>query len=44
MIWMVLRKVPENVPNQELAQIIILHKPLTDVPDPFEKFSKFWRT
>ena len=35
-----LRKVPENVPNQELL-ISNLHKPLTQVPDPFEKFNSF---
>ncbi len=35
-----LRKVPENVPNQEQLKNN-LHKPLTDVPDPFEKFSSF---
>jgi len=35
-----LRKVPENVPNQELL-IKNLHKPLTQVPDPFEKFDSF---
>ena len=35
-----LRKVPENVPNQEKLKNN-LHKPLTDVPDPFEKFSSF---
>ena len=34
------RKVPENVPNQELLNKN-LHKPLTQVPDPFEKFSSF---
>ena len=34
------RKVPENVPNQELLNQN-LHKPLTQVPDPFEKFSSF---
>ena len=35
-----LRKVPENIPNQDkLAQN--LHKPLTDIPDPFGKFSSF---
>ena len=34
------RKVPENVPNQELLKKN-LHKPLTQVPDPFEKFSSF---
>ena len=32
-----LRKVPDNVPNQELLKDN-LHKPLTQVPDPFEKF------
>jgi len=35
-----LRKIPENVPNQELLKIN-LHKPLTQVPDPFEKFNSF---
>jgi len=35
-----LRKVPENVPNQELLNKY-LHKPLTQVPDPFKKFSSF---
>ena len=35
-----LRKVPENVPNQELLNNN-LHKPLTQVPDPFEKFASF---
>jgi len=34
------RKVPENVPNQELLNKN-LYKPLTQVPDPFEKFSSF---
>ena len=35
-----LRKVPDNVPNQKLLNLN-LHKPLTQVPDPFEKFSSF---
>ena len=35
-----LRKVPDNVPNQELLNKN-LHKPLTQVPDPFEKFDSF---
>tara|TARA_B100000902_G_scaffold232069_1_gene220055 strand:+ start:2751 stop:4313 length:1563 start_codon:yes stop_codon:yes gene_type:complete len=35
-----LRKVPENVPNQELLKKN-LHKPLTQVPDPFKKFNSF---
>ena len=35
-----LRKVPENVPNQKLL-MDNLHKPLTQVPDPFEKFNSF---
>eukprot|EP01137_Pigoraptor_chileana_P028681 Opistho-2@12882 len=35
-----LRKVPDNVPNKEmLAQY--LGKPLTKVPDPFEKYESF---
>ena len=35
-----LRKVPENVPNQKLLEQN-LHKPLTEVPDPFQKFNSF---
>ena len=35
-----LRKVPENVPNQDLLNNH-LHKPLTQVPDPFKKFNSF---
>ena len=35
-----LRKVPENVPNQDLLNNH-LHKPLTRVPDPFKKFNSF---
>ena len=35
-----LRKVPDNVPNQKLLEDN-LHKPLTEVPDPFEKFNSF---
>ena len=35
-----LRKVPDNVPNQKLLEDN-LHKPLTEVPDPFEKFDSF---
>ena len=35
-----LRKVPENVPNQDLLNKN-LHKPLTQVPDPFEKYNSF---
>ena len=35
-----LRKVPENVPNQKLLKEN-LHKPLTKVPDPFEKYKSF---
>ena len=35
-----LRKVPDNVPNQEMLNKN-LHKPLTQVPDPFEKFDSF---
>jgi len=35
-----LRKVPDNVPNQKLLEAN-LHKPLTKVPDPFEKFTSF---
>ena len=35
-----LRKVPGNVPNQEMLQAA-LDKPLTRVPDPFGKFESF---
>ena len=35
-----LRKVPDNVPNKELLERN-LHKPLTEVPDPFNKFNSF---
>ena len=35
-----LRKVPENIPNQEKLENY-LHKPLTQVPDPFEKYNSF---
>ncbi len=35
-----LRKVPENIPQKELLKKN-LHKPLTQVPDPFGKFNSF---
>ena len=35
-----LRKIPENIPNSEKLKSN-LHKPLTQVPDPFEKFNSF---
>jgi lysyl-tRNA synthetase class 1 len=35
-----LRKVPDNVPNQEMLREH-LGKPLTEIPDPFEKFESF---
>jgi len=35
-----LRKVPDNVPQKELL-LKNLHKPLTKVPDPFNKFDSF---
>lgn len=35
-----LRKIPENVPNQKILEKN-LHKPLTDVPDPFGKYNSF---
>lgn len=34
------RKVPTNVPNQEML-VQHLHKPLTQVPDPYEKYESF---
>ena len=35
-----LRKIPDNIPNKKLLEDNI-HKPLTEVPDPFEKFKSF---
>ena len=35
-----LRKIPDNVPNQKILSEN-LHKPLTDIPDPFCKFESF---
>ena len=35
-----LRKVPDNVPNKEILEKN-LHKSLTQVPDPFKKYSSF---
>ena len=35
-----LRKIPDNVPNQEMLKDN-LHKPLTVVPDPFGKYKSF---
>jgi len=35
-----LRKVPDNVPKKDLLEKN-LHKPLTQVPDPFEKYESF---
>ncbi len=35
-----LRKIPDNVPNKEELKKN-LHKPLTSVPDPFEKYNSF---
>ena len=35
-----LRKVPENVPQKEMLKLH-LGKPLTSIPDPFEKFESF---
>ncbi len=35
-----LRKIPDNVPNQELLKKN-LHRPLTEVPDPFKKYNSF---
>tara|TARA_B100000700_G_scaffold10725_1_gene11006 strand:+ start:57 stop:1619 length:1563 start_codon:yes stop_codon:yes gene_type:complete len=35
-----LRKIPENVPQKDLLEKN-LHKPLTQVPDPFNKFNSF---
>ena len=35
-----LRKIPENIPNKEVLEKN-LHKPLTNVPDPFKKYKSF---
>ncbi len=35
-----LRKIPDNVPNQKILEKN-LHKPLTEVPDPFGKYNSF---
>ena len=35
-----LRKVPDNIPNKEVLEKN-LHKPLTSIPDPFNKFKSF---
>ncbi len=35
-----LRKIPDNIPNKEKLKEFI-HKPLTEVPDPFEKYKSF---
>ena len=35
-----LRKIPENVHNQNRLTNY-LHKPLTDIPDPFEKYKSY---
>ena len=35
-----LRKVPDNIPNKEILENN-LHKPLTSIPDPFNKYPSF---
>jgi len=35
-----LRKIPDNVPNKEILEKN-LHKPLTNIPDPFKKYKSF---
>jgi len=35
-----LRKIPDNIPNKEILEKN-LHRPLTSIPDPFEKFKSF---
>tara|TARA_B100000700_G_scaffold79870_1_gene89891 strand:- start:2087 stop:3646 length:1560 start_codon:yes stop_codon:yes gene_type:complete len=35
-----LRKIPDNIPNKEILKQN-LHKPLTNVPDPFKKYKSF---
>ena len=38
-----LRKVPQNIPNQDLIKEN-LEKPLSSIPDPFGKFKSFHNT
>ena len=35
-----LRKIPDNIPNKDILEKN-LHKPLTNIPDPFKKFNSF---
>ncbi len=35
-----LRKIPENIPKKEKLEKY-LHRPLTDIPDPFDKFKSY---
>ena len=35
-----LRKIPDNIPNSQILEKN-LHKPLTSIPDPFEKYKSF---
>ena len=35
-----LRKIPDNIPKKEILENN-LHKPLTSIPDPFEKYNSF---
>ena len=35
-----LRKIPDNIPNKEVLEKN-LHKPLTSIPDPFNKYKSF---
>jgi lysyl-tRNA synthetase class 1 len=35
-----LRKIPDNIPNKEILEKN-LHKPLTNIPDPFKKYKSF---
>ena len=35
-----LRKIPDNIPNKEILEKN-LHKPLTSIPDPFNKYKSF---
>ena len=35
-----LRKIPDNLPNKEILEMN-LHKSLSSIPDPFEKFNSF---
>ena len=36
-----LRKIPENIPNDQILKKLNIGKPLTSIPDPFKKYDSF---